>query len=320
MLNQGDNMGKIDIDTAFQNGLVDTEWACLNEPPRFDFILPGLKRRSVGAIIAPGGVGKSFLALELCVEVSTQFKANLLDLPMPNSPSYDDDRLLNSMYITREDEPEVIAKRMHSIHKLVKPELRKRLYAGVFMQSFYGIAADPYLIDKNGDKNIEWINAFKSGLSYMDICFIDTLSLFHSGVENDNDSMKLVIEVFKQIAKESDTAIMLIHHANKQSVLTGKNDEQQASRGASALTDNIRCQYNLRTMTKEEEEEVYDEPCRKRWVYFTNSKVNYDEAADADSSIWFYRDPENEGVLIRKTPEKQKFHESGRAGRNEASY
>ena len=37
--------------------------------PEFDFVLPGMLAGTVGSLVSPGGVGKSFLALQLALLV-----------------------------------------------------------------------------------------------------------------------------------------------------------------------------------------------------------------------------------------------------------
>ena len=40
------------------------------EPPALDFVIPGFLSGTVGALYSPGGVGKSFLALEIAASVA----------------------------------------------------------------------------------------------------------------------------------------------------------------------------------------------------------------------------------------------------------
>ena len=295
---------KLDIINAFTT-----------EPPELDFVLPGLLRGTVGAIVATGSTGKSFLAMQLCVMLATKFHVDFLKIPVPESPTLKKD-FIYPVYITAEDPLEILHHRMHSIGRHVPPDLREKCRA-IEIHSALGLS--PYVIrqGKNGpERNEEFISMLKTLFFIRDVCFIDTLSLFHAVSENSNDEMKLVIDIFKEIAKQSNTAIVFLHHTNKLSTLQGKADEQQASRGASSLVDNIRWQWNLRTMTSEEEEKKYDEPVRHRWVLLSGSKINYDEKPDIDNKIWLYRDPENRGVLVRGEPKKL---EKGKV-RNEADY
>ncbi|MFW5780731.1 MAG: helicase RepA family protein [Bacillota bacterium] len=274
-------------------------------PEPLDFVLPGLLRGTVGGMVATGSTGKSFVALQLCVCMATKFKVDFFKLPKLDTRTYQQPAI-HALYMTAEDPHEVLHHRLHTIGRHVPGELREAVYNGVEVHSLLG--KNPYVAKsgKNGiERNEPVINALKKHFFVRDICFIDTLSLFHAVSENSNDEMKIVIDIFKEIAVESNTAIVFLHHTNKLSTLAGKGDEQQASRGASTLSDNIRWQWNLRTMTSEEAEKDYDEPVRHRWVLLTGPKVNYDERPDIESPVWLYRDPDNRGVLTRETPKKK---------------
>lgn len=296
---------KMDVKTAFET-----------EPPELDFVLPGLLRGTVGAIIATGATGKSFLAMQLAVQMATKFEVDFLKIPCPNSPTYEHNNV-HALYMTAEDPQEILHHRLHSIGRHVPGQLREMVYTGAEFHSLLG--KSPY-VAKTGKAGIERnepvINALKKHFFVRDVCFIDTLSLFHAVSENSNDEMKIIIDIFKEIAVEANTAIVFLHHTNKLSTLSGKSDEQQASRGASTLVDNIRWQWNLRTMTSEEEEKKYDEPVRHRWVLLSGSKINYDEKPDTGNEIWLYRDPENRGVLTRAEPKK--LEKGGNNGRKTA--
>jgi RecA-family ATPase len=50
---------------------IDILQAFEETPPPLDFVLPGLLAGTVGAIVSPGGAGKSMLALELSILVVT---------------------------------------------------------------------------------------------------------------------------------------------------------------------------------------------------------------------------------------------------------
>uniref|UniRef100_UPI0040460506 AAA family ATPase n=1 Tax=Providencia xihuensis TaxID=3342830 RepID=UPI0040460506 len=49
---------------------IEIMFAFTNEPPSFDYVLPNMVAGTVGAIVAPGGVGKSMLALQLAVQIA----------------------------------------------------------------------------------------------------------------------------------------------------------------------------------------------------------------------------------------------------------
>jgi len=50
--------------------IIDLRAAFKNEPPELDFIWPSFLAGTVGALVAPGATGKSFLALEAAMSVA----------------------------------------------------------------------------------------------------------------------------------------------------------------------------------------------------------------------------------------------------------
>ncbi|XEV12946.1 AAA family ATPase [Vibrio alginolyticus] len=57
---------------------LDLRSAVENEPKPLDFVFPGFKSGAVGALVSPGGTGKTMLALQVAVTVATG--ADLLNL------------------------------------------------------------------------------------------------------------------------------------------------------------------------------------------------------------------------------------------------
>lgn len=49
---------------------IDVQAAFENDPPALDFVWPGFLAGTVGALVAPGGAGKSFWALEAAMAVA----------------------------------------------------------------------------------------------------------------------------------------------------------------------------------------------------------------------------------------------------------
>ena len=113
------------------------------------------------------------------------------------------------------------------------------------------------------------------------LLIIDTLRRFHSGDENDSSHMTRVIQALEHIASLTGCTILFLHHTSK-AALQGGGGEQGASRGSSAITDNIRWQANLSVMSEAEAEKRGVSPeDRKSFVKFTVSKANYGPPSDA---------------------------------------
>lgn len=77
--------------------------------------------------------------------------------------------------------------------------------------------------------------------------------------------------------------------------LSGQGGNQAASRGSSALVDNIRFQLNLSGMTEKEAEILgVQENCRSNFVKLIGSKANYATATD---DHWLRR--AEGGILVK---------------------
>ena len=98
--------------------------------------------------------------------------------------------------------------------------------------------------------------------------------------ENDNAQMSQVISRFEAICRETGAAVLFLHHVSKSMAVEGRQDEQQATRGAAAITDNCRWQGWMQTMSKAEAEAYGIDPDnRKRYVKTGGNKENYGQAS-----------------------------------------
>lgn len=106
----------------------------------------------------------------------------------------------------------------------------------------------------------------------------DPLRRFHDGDENDSGHMTAVVDAFQRIAKKTGAAVLLAHHTNRNSTLSGTGDQATASRGSSALTDGVRWQANLSGLSESFADKLGVAPDERRYfVRFDISKSNYME-------------------------------------------
>jgi RecA-family ATPase len=108
------------------------------------------------------------------------------------------------------------------------------------------------------------------------LMLIDTLRRIHVADENDGGEMAALLGQMERITARTGCSILFLHHTTKAAALNGQGDMQQASRGSSVLTDNIRWQAFLGGMTKEEaKEHGIPEQERGQFVRFGIPKRNY---------------------------------------------
>jgi hypothetical protein len=251
-----------------------------SKPPGMSYIWPGFLSGSVGALIAPGGTGKSMWALEAAVSIASG--VDFLDIKASSG---------SVVYLSAED-PEIA--------------VRNRIYD--IGNSSVASGIDVRETDKNlriyqlmgESKNLE-DNLFRSHVISLclgaSLVVFDTLSRMHEADENSNSDMARVLSRLEEIAKATGASALYLHHASKLSVREGQADLSQAARGASSLIDNARwCGY-LAKMSEKEAGSLIDkngpvDGRRDLFVRFGSSKENY---GNPMGDKWFIR--LKEGVL-----------------------
>lgn len=255
----------------------------LAKPPApLDFVLPGFVRATVGALVSPGGVGKSFWALEAAVAISAGPKGDLTGL----TPA--EGRVL---VLSKEDPLEVLEHRMHALAKALPKAVS---YANVDYRSCVGLDIDVMAED--------WFTQLSAAAKGTRLVILDTLTRFHKLDENSAQDMGALLSQLERLAAVSGASVLFIHHTSKSSALNGQATMQQAARGSSVLVDNARWSAFLAVMT-EQEARHFDVPMDERALYvrWNISKQNYGAALP---DIWYRRDDGGVLIPVRFMPRK----------------
>ena len=261
----------------------DWDMCFKGENPKPTFLWDGFLAGSVGALIAAGGVGKSYLGLGLGISLTAK------DMLQFNAMSENN----KVVYLTAEDPLVILEDRMSHFGEHLSPTEREKVIKNFSVQSIHGYS--PELLNIKGERNEIWINALKHLATGKTLLMLDTLRKFHKAEENDSGHMTHVTQILDEIASETGCAILFLHHANKLATLSGQGGNQGASRGSSALVDNIRYQINLSVMTSAEAEKLgVDNDMRQKFVKLESSKANYAE----NSGDWWFRRTKG-GVLVK---------------------
>ncbi len=234
------------------------------KPIPLDFVFGSMKAGTIGAIVAPGATGKSVFALQVLSAVSS---------------GYDNTGVLKTktvgkcVYLSGEDTPDIINHRLYSLGQSLPVEVQKLMAENAQIIPVVGTTPDIL--------NQAWQDILIAYATGTRLLVIDTLRRFHSGDENDSGQMTRVIQALEHVAITTGCAIIFLHHTSK-AALTAGSGEQGASRGSSAITDNIRWQANLAVMSEPEAEKrgIANED-RKSFVKFTVSKSNYGTPIEA---------------------------------------
>ncbi|SMF97865.1 plasmid and phage replicative helicase [Methylomagnum ishizawai] len=259
---------------------------CYEEKPKIrEYVLPGLLPGKVGAMVSPGGLGKSILSLMLSHVVAGG--ADLLGLERCQTGRV--------VYLSAEDDAEILHSRLHAIGRLLTEEQRGRCVRNLLVEDLTS-----HMPDMLGGNGRAWRESIENLATGSRLLFLDTLRSFHAGDENDASLMSVLIGHMRGIASRTGCAIIFLHHTSKWMSTSGQGDAQQASRGSSVLTDNIRWQSYLVAMSENEAKrfclETSEKPIgvenRHYYVRFGISKHNY---GGPINDKWFRRG--NEGIF-----------------------
>lgn len=242
--------------------------ALLGKPPSvLEFVLPGFVRGTVGALVSPGGVGKSYWALAVAVAISAGPKGDLTGLKPAEG---------RVLVLSKEDPIEVLDQRLHAMAKLLPKSVS---YAGVDYRSCLGIDIDIM--------QAQWFAVLCEAAKGARLVLLDTLTRFHKLDENSAQDMGALLSQLERLAAASGASILFLHHTSKAAVVNGQATLQQAARGSSVLVDNARWSAFLAVMTEQEARTfgvAADE--RQNYVRWNISKQNYGAAIP---DVWYRR-------------------------------
>tara|TARA_B100002019_G_scaffold292239_1_gene314775 strand:+ start:1109 stop:2032 length:924 start_codon:yes stop_codon:yes gene_type:complete len=255
--------------STLQLPILDNNFALDNEPEDIDFVLPGLMAGTVGALISPGGSGKSALALQLCAEVAG------------GAPLVGVEKTGKAVYLALEDPTVGIHHRFKTVCSIADEIQRQNL------KDSERFAVYPWSNLPVDIMSEIWVNHIRQIAKGARLLVIDTLRKLHKANENDSGEMAEVVDKLLKIATETGCAIVYLHHTSKGASLNDGLAEQQSSRGSSVLVDNIRWQSFLRVMSEKEADSFGIAPeDRKSYVQYGVNKVNF---GPAPRSIWLQR-------------------------------
>lgn len=240
------------------------------QPPPLDFVLPGMISGTVGALVAQGGAGKSWIALELAIAVAGG--PDLLEIGI--------DRHGRVLYLPAEDPRLAVSHRLYSARATVDGAAVEQLAENLEIVPLMGHGVD--LMTE------AWADAVERMADGARLVILDTLRRFHSADENSAGEMARLLGVLEGICERTGASVLFLHHTAKGAALNGAGDAQQASRGSSVLVDNVRGgQFNLSGMSEAEAKAHRIEPRhRKGFVRLTQAKANFGPPM---ADRWFQR-------------------------------
>jgi hypothetical protein len=261
---------------------VDLAAAFSGPPPELDWVWPGFLAGTVGVLVAAGGTGKSYWALQAAMAVADGGRnSDLLGL----DPSHTG----RVIYLTAEDPEPVLVGRVQALGQFLPAQAQDAIAEHLVLMPLAGRRLD-IMADKGR------LAALCAGAR---LVILDTISRFHTLAENDNSDMARLIAELEHLAAATGAAVLYLHHVDKSSSRNGVADQQQAARGASALVDNARWGSYLCRMSAAESARLADAGRSigpERRGYYLRFGVNKQNYGILPPERWYER---QEGGVLR---------------------
>lgn len=230
------------VDASIGNFLTTT-------PPPQRWVLGDFLPLGITAtLVSPGSVGKSQLLMQLCYSVTTGIRL------CGHWPVGEEGSVL---MLCAEDSVEEIHRRVHRIHMQIgtgtSAAHTAKLTSRMFVRSVTGEDMLMTRLAGAGRELVRTNIAARLALTVkqledVKLIILDPASRFRGGDENSNDHGTRFVEALESIVKETGATLLVAHHAGKGATREGPS--QNNSRGASSLTDGVRWQMVLTTVTE----------------------------------------------------------------------
>jgi hypothetical protein len=244
------------------------------EIPRRPWLVPGLVlRKQVTVMVAPPGSGKSLLTLQLAMVCSA------------GTTSWNGWRprgRFRVLMINSEEDHDEMLRRFYAAHKVMN--IPDELLSGVVMAE----SPEDIVVAEHDNRTKTVIaTPMKEQIiatirrQKIDIVIVDPFSETFKGDENDNSQLKWAAVLWREVARRTNVAILLVHHTKKYAQdMAGDPD---AGRGGGSLTGVARIVSTLFPMTEREEElfkkgakspEERDRIQRIKFIRYDDAKAN----------------------------------------------
>jgi len=250
--------------------------------PVRDWEVPGLlMRRQVTVLVAPSGSGKSLLTLQLSLACAQ-------GTPWAGWRPRGRYKVL---IVNSEDDQDEMSRRLaaalHVMPEIKQEELRDRVV--IVDQSYDAIIAKFDARSKTLVRTpvVEMLIATILQNKF-DMIVVDPFAETFEGDENSNSELKWAGIIWREVARRTKIAVLLVHHTKKYA--TGMAGDVDAARGAGALIGIARIVSTLFPMTaKEAAELLVDETDKNRVAYlrYDDAKANLNMISNI--AKWFHK-------------------------------
>ena len=244
-------------------------------PPRAWLYGTSLVRRFVSVLAAPGGVGKSALALAQAVALATG--RPLLGERVHHS--------VPAWVLNLEDPLDEMNRRLAAVlrlHRVEDAAVAGRLFLHSGRQRrvcMAGLAPDGGIV--RPDQEAVTQAALAAGVG---LIVVDPFVKSHALDENSNPHMDAAATAWAEVAEATGAAVLLVHHVRK--LGPGAVADVEATRGAKALTDAARSAAMLSAMNAEDGERLGIPPA-ERWRHLRLDDAKANLAPRAEAARWY---------------------------------
>jgi hypothetical protein len=235
------------------------------EIPRRQWLVPGfLLRRHVTVLVAPAGSGKSLLTLQLAMMGATSMHWG----------GWRPRQHIKTLVVNTEDDGDEMRRRLFAAAEHMQidmRELRRHIAFAEQPESIIIAKAD------NRTKTVTRTPIVESLIrtiieNQFDLMIVDPFAETFEGDENSNSELKWAAVLWREIARRTNSAVLLVHHTRKYGAEAGS---MEAARGGSALIGVARIVSTLFGMTEDEAKAFNINPDdRGSYLRFDDAKAN----------------------------------------------
>ena len=234
--------------------------------PRRKWIVPGLLlRRNVSILVAPPGSGKSLLTLQMGLMMGAGFAWG----------GWHPRGQYKTLIINAEDDSDEMRRRLYAAAKEMKAnwsDLKDRVAiaeapGGTLIVAKADSRTKTVIEQPMVKQLIKTVNE-----NQFDVLVVDPFAETFEGDENSNSELKWAAVLWRRIARETNCAVLLVHHTRKFNAEAGDMD---SARGGGALVGVARIVSTLFAMT-EPEATIFNVKQDERHLYlrFDDAKAN----------------------------------------------
>lgn len=261
------------------------------------WITPGLLLRAqVTLLVAPPGSGKSLLTLQVAMMCArgTEWAG------------WKPRGCFRTLIINVEEDEDELRRRLHGarVKMEYEPDLRGVLIAKA--SSIVVATADSRTKTVTATPMLEEI--VQTILTHhIDIVVVDPFAETFAGDENDNSELKWAAVLWRTVARRTNCAVVLVHHAKKYA--QNMAGDMDAGRGGGSLAGVARIVATLFTMTEKEHEQMQPKDARgkdierTRLLRFDDAKANH--SLLSPTAKWFIKETVGIGNGVGSEPEDE---------------